>query len=84
MDFPGGSMVENPPANAGNLAWIHGSRRCPGEGNGNPHHIVAWVPHGQRSLVGYRLQDQRVRHNLVTKQINSIFFSKYDHISLLF
>ena len=37
MDFPGGSMVKNPPANAGNLAWIHGSRRCPGEENGNPH-----------------------------------------------
>ena len=37
MDFPGGSMVKNPPAKAGNLAWIHGSRRCPGEGNGNPH-----------------------------------------------
>ena len=45
---------------------------------------VAWGTHGQRSLEGYRLWGQRVRHNLVTKQINNIFFSKCDQISLLF
>ena len=30
--FPGGSVVKNPPANAGDV----GSGRSPGGGNGNP------------------------------------------------
>ena len=34
--FPGGSVVKNPPANAGDVGSIPGSRRSPGEGNGNP------------------------------------------------
>ena len=29
-------MVKNPPASAGDEAWIPGSGRSPGEGNGNP------------------------------------------------
>ena len=29
-------MVKNPPANAGDLGSIPGSRRCPRERNGNP------------------------------------------------
>ena len=36
MDFPGGSVVKNPPANAGDVDLIPGSERTPGEGNGNP------------------------------------------------
>ena len=35
-DFPGGSMVKNPPANAGDTGLIHGLGRSPGERNGNP------------------------------------------------
>ena len=34
--FPGGSVVKNPPANAGDLSLILGLGRFPGEGNGNP------------------------------------------------
>ena len=34
--FPGGSVVKNPPANAGDVGLIPGSGRSPGEGNGNP------------------------------------------------
>ena len=33
---PGGSVVKNPPANAGEVGSIPGSGRSPGEGNGNP------------------------------------------------
>ena len=33
--FPRGSVVKNPPANAGDLGSIPGSRRSPGGGNGN-------------------------------------------------
>ena len=35
-DFPGGSVVKNLPANAGDEGSIPGSGRSPGEGNGNP------------------------------------------------
>ena len=34
--FPGSSVLENLPVNAGDTGSILGSRRCPGEGNGNP------------------------------------------------
>ena len=33
--FPGGSVVKNPPANAGDRGSILGLGRCPGDGNGN-------------------------------------------------
>ena len=36
MGFAGGSVVKNPPANAGDLGSIPGLGRSPGEGNGNP------------------------------------------------
>ena len=35
--FPGGSVVKNPAANAGDVGPIPGLERFPGEGNGNPH-----------------------------------------------
>ena len=34
--FQGGSMIKNPPANAGDWDSILGSGRSPGEANGNP------------------------------------------------
>ena len=34
LGFPGGSVVKNPPAKAGDIGWIPGSGRSPGEGNG--------------------------------------------------
>ena len=36
MGFPGGSMVKNLSANAGDMGSIQGLGRAPGEGNGNP------------------------------------------------
>ena len=36
MGFPGGSVVKNLPANAGDVGSIPGSERSPGEGNGSP------------------------------------------------
>ena len=35
-DFPGGSVIKNPPADAGDVGSIPGSGRSPGEENGNP------------------------------------------------
>ena len=34
--FSGGSVVKNPPANAGDVGLISVWGRSPGEGNGNP------------------------------------------------
>ena len=39
--FLDGSVVKNPPANAGNVSFIPGPRR-PVEGNGNHFGILAW------------------------------------------
>ena len=36
LDFPGGSVVKNMPANAGDSSLSPGSGRCPGEGNDSP------------------------------------------------
>ena len=36
LGFPAGSVVENPPVNAGDVGSIPGSGRFSGEGNGNP------------------------------------------------
>ena len=36
MAFPGGLIVENLPANAGDVGSILGSGRSPKRGNGNP------------------------------------------------
>ena len=55
MGFPRGSVVKNPPANAGDVSSIPGSGRSPGGGNGNPLHPV-FSPgkcHGQRCLADY-------------------------------
>ena len=36
LGFPGGSVVENPATNAGDMGSIPTSQRSPGGGNGNP------------------------------------------------
>ena len=52
LGFPGGSVVKNLPANAGDL--IPGSGRSPGEENGYPTPVfLPGKSNGQRGLVGY-------------------------------
>ena len=36
MGFPGGLVIKNPPANAGDMGLIPGSGRSPGERSGYP------------------------------------------------
>ena len=36
MGFPGGSVVKNPPVNAGDMGSFPGLGISPEEGNGNP------------------------------------------------
>ena len=66
--FPGGSVVKNPPANAGDEGLIPGSGRYSGEGNGYPLQYSG-KSHGQRSLADYSpWGHKRVRQDLVTEQ----------------
>ena len=55
--FPGGTLIKNSPANAGDerdAGSVPGRRRSPGGGNGNPlQYSRPGKPHGQRSLAGY-------------------------------
>ena len=59
LSHQGSSVVNNPPANAGDkrdMGLIPKSRRSPGGGHGNPlQHSCRENPHGQRSLAGYSL-----------------------------
>ena len=53
LGFPAGSVVKNPPVNAGDLGSIPGSGRSSGEGNDNPIQCPCLEEsHGQKSLVG--------------------------------
>ena len=56
-DFPGGTVVKNPPGNVGDprdMGSILGSGRSPGEGNGNPlQYSCLENPMDRRSLAGY-------------------------------
>ena len=58
MGFPGGSVIKNPPANAGasgDAYWIPRLGRSHGGGNGNLlKYSCLENPMKQRSLAGYR------------------------------
>ena len=60
--FPGGTVVKNQPANAGDtgdMDSIPGLGKSPGEGNGNPlQYSCLGESHGQRSI-----RSQRVGHD---------------------
>ena len=62
---PGGSLVKNPPANAGDAGSIPGSGRSPAEGRDNPlQYSCLEKSHGQRSLAGYSPWDRKSRTQL--------------------
>ena len=42
LGFPGGAVVKNLPANAGDAVSMPGSGRSPGGGNGNPLQYSCW------------------------------------------
>ena len=58
--FPGVSVGKEAACNAGDLNSTPGSRRSPGEGNGNPlQYSCQEKSHGQRSLMGYSPWDRK-------------------------
>ena len=72
LGFPGGSVVTNMPAKAGDTSSIPGSGRSPGEGNANSS-ILAWeIPWTEKP--GRLKFMQRVGHDLLTKEQQCLFY----------
>ena len=87
MDFPGGSVVKNPPANARDLSSIPRSGRSPGS-SPSPLEIPIlpwrreWLPtpvflhgefHEQKNLVGHSPWGRRVRQDSATNSFTFIY-----------
>ena len=67
--FPGGSVVRNLPANAGDVGLIPQWGRSPGVGNGTLLQYSCWeTPWTEEPGGLHSMGSQRVRHDLVTKQ----------------
>ena len=67
--FPGGSVIKNLPANAGDAGLIPASGRSPGEGNGSPSSALAWeTPWTEEPGEVQSMGRKRVGHDSVTKQ----------------
>ena len=66
--FPGSSVINNPPVNAGDLNLI----LSPKKEMATHTNILAWkIPWAEDPGGLQSMESQRVRHNLVTKQIYS-------------
>ena len=78
MGFPGGSAVNNLPANAGDSSWILGSGRSSEEGNGNPlQYSCLGNPMDRGAWWAKFMGLQRVGHDWVTKeQRQQLFFKR--------
>ena len=73
-EFPGGSVVKNLPANAGDTDLIAGSGRAPGERNDNPPQYSCLgnpIDRGAWQATVHRVA--KVRYNLATKTTTNIY-----------
>ena len=77
MGFPGGSVVNNPPANVGDVGSSPGPGRSPGEGNGNPLQYSCLENPTDRGA--WRATVPRAGHNLVTKTTTKLIYSERSH-----
>ena len=62
MKFPGGTVVKNPSASAGDVGSMPGLGRSPGEGNGNPLQYSC-LGNPMESVRLQSMGSQRVRHD---------------------
>ena len=70
LGFPGGSVVKNPPANAGDVHLIPRLGSSPWRRKWQPTQVfLPGKSHGQRSLIGYSpWGHKRIGHDLEAKQ----------------
>ena len=78
VNLPAGSIVKNPPANAGDAGLIPGSGRSPEKGNGQPTPVfLPGESHARRSLAGYspwgRKESDTTEHALAHTGIINLF-----------
>ena len=67
--FPGGSVVKNSPANAGDAGLIPDLGRSPGEANGNPLQYSCWeISWTEEPSMQQSVGSQRAGHDLATQQ----------------
>ena len=64
MGCPEGSVIKNPPANAGNVGLIPGLGKSSEEGNGN---LLQYSDRGAWWAAVHGVA-KRIKHDLVTKQ----------------
>ena len=77
LGFPDGAVVQDPPANAGDMGSIPGLGRSPGEGNGIPLRILAWrIPWTEEPGGLQSVGSQRVGHDSVTEHTSLLDTSK--------
>ena len=68
-NWPGDSVVKNPPTNAGDSGSIPGSGKSPGEGNGTHSSILLWeIPWTEKPG---ELQSMELQESNMTKQLNN-------------
>ena len=69
--FPGGSLVKNSPASAGDMGSIPGLGRSPGEGNGNPFQYSSLGNPMDRGALWAPTGSQRVGHDLANEHTHT-------------
>ena len=78
VGFPGGSMVKNLPANAGDAGSIPGSGRSPGGGNANPFQYSCLENSMDREAGGLQsMGSERIGHNRVSMHTRKITMNNY-------
>ena len=91
MGFCGGSVIKNPPANAGDTGLIPRSGRSPGEENSNHSSLLSWeIPWTKKTD---RLQSMGLQKSQTTQWLNNnnirkvidfcIVTSVSDHLTIL-
>ena len=84
LGFPSGSVVKNPPANAGDVGLIPGSGRSSGEGSGNPlQYSCLGNPMDRRSPAGYSPWSRKKSQIQLSKQAITAYYSSRFHIYTL-
>ena len=68
FDFPGDSVVKNPPTNAGDVGLSPGSERSPGEGSGSPLQDSWGIPWTEEPGGLQCTGSQRARHDWARTQ----------------
>ena len=71
LDFPGGSVAKNPPANTGDMGSIPGLAKSPGGGNGNPLQYSCLGNVMDRGAWGATVHGVSKRHDLGTEREHS-------------